>query len=157
MSYVQKSLLPDETILFRTGKHLIIFYVPAIWAVIAIVFYFAHNPLVNKIAIVPAILMLVTGFNQWLIYITAEFAITNKRIIMREGFFFRHMTELRLSTVSNMTVNQSLVGQMLGYGTLVVSPFGGVNDVFSEIAYPFEFQKAAQMQLDKITHPVSRE
>jgi len=153
MSYVEKSLLPDEKIVFRTGKHLIIFYAPLLWALMAIIFYFAHNPLVNKVAVVPAILMLVTGFNQWLIYITAEFAITNKRIILREGFFFRHMTELRLSTVSNMTVNQSLIGQMLDYGTIVVSPFGGTNDVFSEIAWPFEFQKAAQMQLDKVIHP----
>jgi len=60
------------------------------------------------------------------------------------------MTELRLATVSNMTVNQSLMGQILGYGILVVSPFGGINDIFSEISHPFEFQKVAQAQLDLV-------
>lgn len=155
MSYVTKSLLPDEKILFQTGKHWIIFYIPALWAVMAAAFHFTPNALVAKLAILPALVMLVTGFNQWLIYISAEFAITSRRIIMREGFFFRHMTELRLATVSNMTVNQSLIGQMLGYGTLVVSPFGGTNDIFSEISRPFEFQKAAQAQLDLVASPAA--
>lgn len=151
MSYVTKSLLPDEEILFRTGKHWIIFYIPALWAAMAIAFYFTPNALITKMAFVPASLMLLTGFNQWLIYITAEFAVTNRRIIMREGFFFRHMTELRLATVSNMSVNQSIIGQMLGYGTLVVSPFGGVSDIFSEISQPFQFQQTAQAQIDLVS------
>lgn len=151
MSYVEKSLLPDEKIVFRTGKHFIIFYIPALWALMTVGFFFTPNVLVQKLTIAPALVMLVTGFNQWLIYITSEFAVTNRRIIMREGFFFRHMNEMRLATVSNMSVNQSLIAQMLGYGSIVVSPFGAERDVFSEIAQPFEFQKAAQMQLDQLT------
>lgn len=153
MSYVEKSLLPEEKILYRTGKHPIIFFVPAVWVILTAGFLLVPNDLVHKIAFVPALAALFTGFNQWLIYITAEFAVTSRRIIMREGFFFRHMNEMRLSTVSNMTVNQSILGQLLGYGTLVVSPFGSNNDIFTAISHPFVFQRTAQEQLDRVMRP----
>ncbi|MDX1902226.1 MAG: PH domain-containing protein [Gammaproteobacteria bacterium] len=150
MSYIDKTLLPDETILFRTKKHYIIFYMPIIWILMTVAFLLTPNDIIHKIAIAPAVVALVTALNQWLLYITSDFAVTNKRIVMREGFFFRHMNEMRLATVSNMTVNQSLIGQILGYGTVVVSPFGANSDVFTEIAKPFEFQKAAQVALDQL-------
>lgn len=153
MSYVQKSLLPDEKVLFQTGKHPIIFFVPFLWAIMTVAFLLTPNHWVHKAAFIPALVALVTGFNQWLIYVTAEFALTNKRIVMREGFFLRHMNEMRLSTLSNMTINQGILGQLLGYGTVVASPFGGVSDVFSEISHPFEFQKAVQLQLDQVARP----
>ena len=151
MSYIDKSLLPDEKIIFKTGKHLIIFYVPALFGLMSLGFYFAPHKLIQQIAFLPALLMLFTGFNQWLLYITAEFTITNRRIVLREGFFFRHINEMRLTTVSNMSINQSPLGQLLGYGTLIAAPFGGSNDIFTAISHPFEFQKAAQLQLDKLS------
>jgi len=90
------------------------------------------------------------GIGKWLEYITSDFVVTTKRIMMTEGFFTRHSTELRLATVSNMNVDQSLLGQFFNYGTVVISPFGSREDVFTEIAYPFEFQKQAQIELNKI-------
>jgi uncharacterized membrane protein YdbT with pleckstrin-like domain len=69
-------------------------------------------------------------------------------MLMREGFFFRHANEMRLSTVSNVSVNQSLLGRILNYGTVVIQPFGGNQDVFSEIALPQELQRQTQITLD---------
>lgn len=150
MNYIDKTLLPDEKILFRTKKHFIIFYMPIVWAVMTVAFLLTPNDIIHKLAFLPAVVAIITGFNQWLLYVTSDFAVTNKRIVMREGFFFRHMNEMRLATVSNMTVNQSLLGQLLGYGTVVVSPFGASSDIFTEISRPFDFQKAAQMALDQV-------
>jgi len=150
MRYINKTLLPDEKIIFRTKKHLIVFYIPALWAIMIIAFLLTPNPLVNKIVFVPIFGAVVTGINQWLDYITADFAVTNKRIILREGFFFRHMNEVQLSKIANIATNQSLLGQLLGYGTVIINPFGGNSDIFSAIDNPLEFQKAAQLQLDNI-------
>lgn len=150
MTSIDKNLLSDEQIVYRTKKHWIIFFAPTAWVIAAIFLVFNSNPWVVKAAIAPALAALVLGIGKWLEYITAEFVVTNKRVLMKEGFFTRHSTELRLATVSNMNVDQSLLGQMLDYGTVVISPFGGVQDIFTEIAHPFEFQKQTQMLLDKI-------
>ncbi len=150
MSLIDKTLLPDEQIFYRTKKHFIIFFAPLIWIIAAIFFLLNPNPWIVKAAIAPGAVALLTAMNKWLDYITSEYVVTNKRILMKEGFFFRHSNELRLATISNMTVNQSLLGQWLDYGMVIINPFGGNNDVFPYIAHPLEFQKQAQAQLDKI-------
>lgn len=155
-SYIEKNLLPDEQIVYRTKKHYIIFLIPMLWTIATVICLINFNPFVVKLAIAPALAALVTWGNTLLIYATSDFAITNKRVMMREGFFFRHTNETRLATISNVTANQSLLAQLLSYGTIIISPFGGENDVFTEIANPFEFQKHAQIQLDKISSPMGR-
>jgi uncharacterized membrane protein YdbT with pleckstrin-like domain len=150
MTSIDKNLLNDEQIVYRTKKHWIIFFAPGMWVIAAIFFALSGNPWVVKAAIAPALAALVIGIGKWLNYITSDFVVTTKRIMMTEGFFTRHSAELRLATVSNMNVNQSLLGQLLTYGTVVISPFGGREDIFTEIADPFEFQKQAQIELDKI-------
>ena len=150
MSSIEKNLLPDEQIVYRTKKHWIIFFGPAAWVIAAIFFALNPNPWVVKAAIAPALAAIILGLGKWLNYATSDFVVTTKRIMMTEGFFTRHTNELRLATVSNMNVNQSLVGQFLDYGTVIISPFGGREDIFTEIAHPFLFQRQTQMQLDKV-------
>lgn len=150
MSYIDQNLLPDEQIIYRTKKHYIIFIVPACWIIAAVFFLINANQFVLMFAPVAAICALLTGSYQLLDYVTSEFAVTNKRIMMKEGFFFRHSNELRLATISNVTVNQSLLARILRYGTIIVSPFGSDTDTFSNIADPYQFQRQAQIQLDKI-------
>lgn len=150
MTALDKNLLPDEQIVFRTKKNIIIFFNPFVWTLATIGFLFIPNPIVHKAAIAPALASLFFWLNQWLMYITSEFAITNKRIMMREGFFFRHRNETRLSTIANVSVDQSLLGQMFNYGTVFIHAFGGDKDPFTEMSNPNEFQKQLQIQQDKV-------
>lgn len=150
MSYIDSCLLPDEQIAFRTKKHWIIFLIPAVLAAMTVFFLMSNNPIIAKMWMVPAIGMAITLLNQLLMYMTSEFAITSKRIIMREGFFFRHTNETRLATIANVSINQSPLGQIFDYGTVVIHAFGGDSDPFMQIAHPNAFQKALQGQLDKV-------
>ena len=68
---------------------------------------------------------------------------------MREGFFYRHTNETRLATISQINVNQSLLGQILNFGTVIINAFGAF-DTFTMIAKPFLFQKYVNEQLDKV-------
>ncbi len=170
MSYVDKTLLPDEQISFRTKKHYIIFTVPMIFLLLALLFYtdntvtraingmftglMQHNFLATYITRVPALIFALaavySGSQQWLMYLTSDYAVTNKRVIMKEGFFDRVLCDTRLTTVSHVTVEQPLLGQFLNYGTVVINGFGGTRDIFIQLASPNEFQKAVHAQLDKI-------
>lgn len=152
MSYLDRNLLPDERILFRTKKHIIIFFFPGILTVFSIyaMGYMSSNPILSKLMFAPWVVTLIFWAYTWLEYVTSEFAVTNKRVMMREGFFNRHSTEMRLTTISQVNVDQSLTGQLLNYGTVSLNAFGAF-DAFSLIAKPYVFQRSVNDQLDKLT------
>ena len=151
MSYIDSNLLPDEQILFRTKKHLIIFIYPLLVTAVAVYTntYMLANPFLFKLAFAPWLVALIFWSYVGLEYQYSDFAVTNKRIMMREGFFVRHTNEMRLATVSQVNIGQSLLGQFLNYGTVVINAFGSF-DAFTVIANPGAFQKAVNTQLDKI-------
>lgn len=151
MSYIDRNLLPEERILFRTKKHLIIFFLPAALTVFSLFItgYLQADPVLATIDWAPWLLALIFWIYYGLNYLTSEFAVTNKRVMMREGFFNRHTNEMRLTTISQVNVNQSLLGQMLNYGNITINAFG-VSDSFSLLANPFTFQKSVNEQLDRL-------
>lgn len=152
MGFIEKNLLPDEHILFQTRKTLFIFVFPVLWTILCIFTssYINTNPILVTINWVPWLIALIFWLYVWIEYVTSQFVITNKRVMMREGFFNRHATELRLATISQVNVDQSLLGQLGNYGTISLNAFGAA-DAFSMIAQPLIFQKTVNIQLDKIS------
>jgi uncharacterized membrane protein YdbT with pleckstrin-like domain len=73
-----------------------------------------------------------------------EFAITNKRIIMKTGLIARRTLELNLSKVESVIVNQSIFGRILGFGDVIIIGTGGTRETFNDIKKPLEFRKKFQ-------------
>lgn len=147
----ERNLLSDEDVIFRTKKHLIIFFFPLLWTLFCFyaAFYMQSNDILSKVEWVPWLLAFIFWTYVWLEYFTSDFIVTNKRIIMREGFFNKHTNDLRLSTISQVNVDQSIFGQIFSYGTIGLNAFGAY-DTFSMIADPFGFQKAVNEQIDEV-------
>lgn len=87
-------------------------------------------------------------------YWTSEFAITNKRVIVKMGLVRRHTLELNLQRVESVSVDQTIMGRILGYGTITIIGTGGTREPFRRIAHPLEFRKAVEEQLSLL--PVYR-
>ena len=75
---------------------------------------------------------------------TSEFAITTKRIIIKEGLIARRTLEMNLSKIETVNVDQSIMGRILDYGSITVIGTGGTREVFNNIASPMLFRKAFQ-------------
>lgn len=151
MGYIERNLLPGERVLFRTRKHVIIFTMPCVFLILSCfaTYYMLHDPILSRIVWTP---WLVTGLFWAYVaveYYASEYAVTDKRVMMREGFFNRHANELRLSTISQVNIDQSLVGQILNFGLVSINAFGSY-DRFATVAKPFLFQRAVNEQLDKL-------
>lgn len=73
-----------------------------------------------------------------------EFVITNKRAVVKAGVIGRRTVELNLEKVESIGVNQSILGRILGYGTVVITGTGGTRERFDFISRPLEFRKAFQ-------------
>lgn len=151
MNYIDRSLMPDERILFRTKKHLIIFFYPLVLFIFSLyaTYYMRGNEILVRVQWAPWLITLLFWVYTWIEYQTSDFAVTNKRIIMREGFFNRHVAEMRLATISQVSIDQGILGQLLNFGTVSLNAFGAT-DAFTMLAKPTQFQQHVNEQLDKI-------
>ena len=75
---------------------------------------------------------------------TSEFVITNKRIIIKVGLISRRTLEMNLAKLESVNVDQSILGRILGYGTITVIGTGGTREPFYHISKPLDFRKAFQ-------------
>jgi len=125
VSYVHKNLISDEKVVFETRRHWINFFS------LRSLFTLGLLPLIE--------------------YWTSEFAVTNKRVIMKVGLIRRETLELNLQRIESLNVDQSLMGRLLGYGTITIIGTGGTREPFPRIAHPLEFLKAVQEQLSRST------
>jgi uncharacterized membrane protein YdbT with pleckstrin-like domain len=75
---------------------------------------------------------------------TDEFAITNKRVIIKTGLISRKTFEMNHSKIESVNVDQSILGRILGYGTIGIVGSGGTREVFPNIKNPLAFRKKFQ-------------
>lgn len=52
------------------------------------------------------------------------FAVTNVRVILVHGILTRRVDMMPLNKITDLTVNRSIMGRMLGYGTIVLESAG---------------------------------
>jgi uncharacterized membrane protein YdbT with pleckstrin-like domain len=156
MSYIHKSILDGEEIIYLTRRHKVIFTWPAIWLLVAAVlfgikWFFVFRPEVNFALMVFSGIFLVVALIHalviWVNYLCAEFGITIQRVIVKEGFLKRKTIEVFLMSVESVQVDQSLWGRILNFGTVIVSGTGGVTDPISMIHNPLDFKKQVQQRL----------
>ena len=117
-SYVNNNLVKDESVVHEAHLHWILYFNPK-----SILTLFLWGMI-----------------QQW----TSEFAITNKRVIIKMGLISRRTLEMNLSKIESVNVNQSIAGRILGFGSITVIGTGGSAETFHNIAKPVLFRKQFQ-------------
>jgi uncharacterized membrane protein YdbT with pleckstrin-like domain len=120
-AYIATNLTPNERVIYETKNHWIIF-----------------------VSLRALFTLLIGPMIDWL---TNEFAITDKRIIIKEGLISRRTIEMNLNKVESVGVQQGILGRLLGYGSLIITGTGGSKEPFHNIRAPLEFRKIFQQQL----------
>ena len=80
----------------------------------------------------------------------SEFAVTNKRVILKTGVVHRRTAEMFLSKVESVGADQTIVGRLFGYGSIVLRGTGGSTEPFENIDNPLEFRRQIQEQIAKL-------
>jgi uncharacterized membrane protein YdbT with pleckstrin-like domain len=150
MSYVDSNLLPEEQVVYREKLHWII-YVPGviIFALIIVASVLIGEwiqsaaPKIVLFAIIIGIPFLIA---PWIRSASTEFAVTNKRVIIKTGWISRKTLEMNLGKIENIGVEQGIFGRIFCYGTIIVIGTGGTREPFQKIADPLGFRKAVQAQ-----------
>ena len=146
--YIDQYLMPGENVVYRTRLHWAVFLPPLTWFVFAICLFLTFN---RGAVIVGGILLVFAVFPVAMTALigraTSEFAVTNKRVLIKTGWLRRHSLETLLSKVEGIRVEQSIFGRMWDYGTIVVSGTGGSKEPFRGIASPMQFRRVVQEQI----------
>src|SRR4051812_36534554 len=146
MSYVDTELLPNETVVYRARLHRSIYgasFIFGLLALIAVVFAMVQHQF-WWVALFVGIVALVSFGWTWLRSASSEFAVTDKRVVIKVGWIRRRTLETMLAKVEGVGVDQSLWGRLLGFGTIVVTGTGGTKEEFDRIADPLEFRRQVQ-------------
>ena len=153
MGYVERHLLPGERVLYKTRLHWVLFARPALVFLIGAgltvaVRYMEAQPEAARwagwIGLGIMAIGLFWGFVHWVELRTSEFAVTTTRVIFKVGLVARYTTELLLSKVESIAVQQSLTGRILDYGDLTVIGTGGTREVFRRVRDPISFRNYVQ-------------
>jgi hypothetical protein len=128
MSYISRRLAPEERVLHEGRFH----FIQQIWPWIAL--------LVLGILVIGIIIFVAEIFRQS----TTRMAVTNRRVILKHGFFMVRMNELTLNSVEGAEVHQSIFGRMFGYGKLTLRGRGDTHLHFPTMDRPSRFRMAIE-------------
>jgi len=126
MGYVAENLLPGEKLTYQTTFHWINLVAPILVTVLTYG--------LGLLWAIPAIIS----------YRTSEFAVTDKRVVIKAGWFRRRTLEMNISKIEVLAVEQGIIGRLLGFGNVVVGGTGGTKEPFNRIAHPLEFRRHVQ-------------
>ncbi|HJU20904.1 MAG TPA: PH domain-containing protein [Casimicrobiaceae bacterium] len=150
MSYIDGNLLQGEHVVFRTHLHWKLLIAPIVFLLAMCVplgWLYVQGTWNNWILIAPAIGLLVL-LAAIIKRQSSDFAVTNKRVMMKVGVFSTRSVELLLGKIEAIAVNQTLGGRMFGYGDIVVTGSGGTAETFANIQAPLAFRRAVQSVTD---------
>lgn len=132
-SYVDDVLIKDEAVQYRAKLSLWSFF----WLIVL------------GLLLLPAFgLGLLLWIAAWLIYISTELAITNKRIIAKSGLIQRKTMEMFLEKIESIQVDQSVLGRIFNFGSITISGTGGDKSPIKNISDPIQFRKAFMGAVD---------
>ena len=141
MGYIEANLLPGETVVQRARLHWIVFLKAAAVFVLGLGLLYFDPKLIGLVVMAVGLVM---ALPPWISRVSSEFGVTSKRVIIKVGVIQRRTLELLIRQVEAISVDQSLTGRMLNFGTITLTGTGGVRETFHNISNPLEFRRSIQ-------------
>jgi uncharacterized membrane protein YdbT with pleckstrin-like domain len=149
MRYVRRVLQPGETIVHATRLHWIIYIHTILLLIVCITLAGAavstsDNQSISLAlgiaAVIFALLALSAGLRAFIRRTTTELAVTDHRVIYKSGLLSRHTIEMNRDKVESVDVDQTLLGRIFGYGTVIMRGTGGSLEPIRDIGDPLTFR-----------------
>lgn len=151
MGYVDRNLMSGEQIVYKGQIHWFVFVPGAVLVIAAIVLAAAFRgsevgPFAGGLALLMGLFSLVKAF---ILKVSTELAVTSKRVIAKTGLISRNTVELNHNKVESFNIEQSILGRLFGFGTVIVNGTGGGKTPIPSIEAPLDFRRNAMETIDK--------
>jgi uncharacterized membrane protein YdbT with pleckstrin-like domain len=154
MSYIEKNLISGERLVYRTGLHWSVLFWPVVLtAILGAGGIFCLLQKDQNIVYGGIGLLVVAGVVLAIAVVkrnAIEIAVTNRRVMIKTGVASRRSLEIMLPKVESIGIDESAMGRLLGYGTVVIHGTGGTPEPFVKIAHPSEFRREVQQQIGTV-------
>jgi uncharacterized membrane protein YdbT with pleckstrin-like domain len=168
MSYVEKILLPDERIVYAATLHWKIYLQGLVVTALGGFMGFFSYPLVaylfgerlggqfsrafGGVAMVVVLCGVAILLLAFLRQSSTEIVVTDKRLIAKYGIVARATFEIMLTRITGANFDQTIMGRLLGFGTVLVHGAGGEISPIDDVANPQLFYRALISVLEKVQH-----
>lgn len=142
MSYISKVLSPGEEIVYMGSISIWSLFSPLLVGFIFILLGYFHY-----MSFAVGFFILCTAAIQ---YLTTELSITNKRVVSKFGFIQRSTVEINIRRVESIQVQQSILGRMFNFGTIIISGAGNPQAPIPGISAPLVFRSAFVATQDRL-------
>lgn len=165
MAYVEKILLPDERIIYAATLHWVIYlHGLLITASAGFVGHFSKiflsiafgdqlaGQFAKPVSAISMVVVLVGALLLLFAYLrqtSTEIVVTNKRLIAKYGIVSRATFEILVNRITGANFDQSVMGRMMGFGTVLVHGAGGEISPIDNVADPQLFYRALVSVLEK--------
>lgn len=147
MGYVESVLRPDEQVVAVGRMHWIVHLRGLFLAVVGAMLLFVPvaSGLDILVKIGGAVLLL---YGLWSLagtlieQATTEIAVTTRRVIQKRGLIRRQTGEMNMEKVESVIVDQTILGRLLGYGSIVVRGTGSGIEGLHHIADPIALRSS---------------
>ncbi len=146
MSFVQKNLATNETIVYKTRLHWWKFVSGGFVFLLGLLLMSQSNGFSGFLLFI-GLVMLAVAYVNWS---SSEFVITNKRVILKTGFIRRQLVEIQLNMAQGLVIEQGILGRIFNFGGVLVTS-GGVRNSFAPMAAPFVFKKEVNEAVETYT------
>jgi uncharacterized membrane protein YdbT with pleckstrin-like domain len=166
MSYIDKTLVPGEKVVYTTKLHWIVMVGHLFTCLVLLagagylgyyLYYNRANLQLSTLHIIEtglavllflALLTLIMGSIR---RNATEMAVTTRRVVVKTGLASRRTIEMLLNKVETIEVSEPTMGRMLGYGSITIIGTGGTSEPFHKIAHPLEFRNYVQQEIERLT------
>ena len=97
------------------------------------------------------VIIIISVFNFFVAFITrwtTELVVTSKRVIHKTGLISRKTIELNQSKVESYYVEQSVLGRIFDFGTIIIDGTGGGKNPIRDVDSPLMFRNKAMEIID---------
>ena len=164
MSYISKTLVPGEKVVYQTRLHWIVMLGHIIGAIVlwglggyVLWYVYSHQQMEvsnRHVAAYGGAALLVCGlillFAGTLRRNATEMAVTTRRVVVKTGLASRRTIEMLLNKVETIEVTEPGMGRILGYGSITMIGTGGTSEQFHKIAKPLLFRNEVQQQIERL-------
>ncbi len=102
------------------------------------------SDLILLICLVISIIVLISGFLDFLRWNSEQIVITDRRVLQIRGVFNKRVIDSSLEKISDIKLRQSIIGRIFNFGTIEILTASGAEgaNVMDRIEAPLEFKRA---------------